>query len=72
MLTLEEVKTAHEADAFYAHVVRNFDFGLRRWVEADPQELPGDSDKIRVAKAAYRKLRSLSPGHPHRRTTMHS
>jgi hypothetical protein len=72
MLTLEEVKTVQEAKEFYRGVIRNCDPGLVRWIESEPDERADDTDKVRAAKAAYRKLRSLSPAHPHRRTAMHS
>lgn len=59
MLCLEDVQTVQEAKTFYREVIRNCDIGLVRQIEAEPQELPSDSCKVRAAKAAYRKLRSF-------------
>ena len=60
MLSLEDVKTPQEAEKFYYEVIRNCDHGLVRSVEAAPHALPQDDCKVRAAKAAYRKLQSLS------------
>lgn len=62
MLRLEDVQTVQEAEAFYYDVIRNCDTGLVGLIEAGPHELPEDCCKVRVAKAAYRKLRSFRRG----------
>lgn len=59
MLRLEDVQTPQEARDFYREVIRNCDIGLVRRIEATPQELPEDCCKVRMAKAAYLKLRSF-------------
>ena len=64
---LEDVKTAQEARDFYREVVRNIDPGLIRQIEAKPEEASTDSDKTRIAKAAYRKLKTFGPGAVERR-----
>ena len=61
-LSLGDVRTPQDAHALYREAIRLFDCGMIEYIEANPQEQPGDTDKVRSAKDAYRKWLSFSAG----------
>jgi hypothetical protein len=60
--SLADIRNSKEAENFYYNVIRHLDHEAVYAIENNPSDLPGDDDKVRAAKAAYRKLQEFGHG----------